>query len=89
MTVVLGAVGTALTIESCDKLTVVAAAGRVRVVNSLDTRLQVFTPTEPLLLGDCRGVSLAPLHTSYPRLRECALLSPPPPPSASAPASHS
>ena len=55
---------TALTIEACDKLTVVAAAGRVRLVNSLDATLQIYTPTEPLLLGDCRGVSLAPFYSS-------------------------
>jgi TBCC domain-containing protein 1 len=69
-TVILGAVGTLLRLENCERLQLVAAAGQVQVVSCHSCTLYLGTIKPPVLLGDCRFVTLAPHNTRYEFIQE-------------------
>jgi TBCC domain-containing protein 1 len=52
--VCIGAVGTLLRIDSCERLQLTAAAGQALVVSCHSCCLHLGTPRQPALLGDCR-----------------------------------
>jgi hypothetical protein len=67
-TVVVGAVRKCITVEHCEGVKVVCAARRVRLCNSVDCDTFAYTPEQPLILGDCRGLRIAPYNAHYPDL---------------------
>lgn len=67
-TIVLGAVAGGVSVEHCEEVKVVSACSRLRISNSVDCDLHTYTPTHPIISGDCRGLRLAPHNAHYPRL---------------------
>ena len=68
-TVVLGAVGSVLSVENCERTTIVCVASRLRICNCVDCVFYTSTCRPPLLSGDNRGLTFAPFNTSFPGLR--------------------
>jgi len=69
-TIVVGAVAGLLHIVDCEKTVITSAARRILVSNSCDVQLCVFTPSQPILVGDNRTCQFAPYNTYYDGLRE-------------------
>ena len=69
-TIVVGAVAGLLHVVDCEKTIITSAARRVLVNNSSDVQVCVFTPCQPILVGDNRACQFAPYNTYYEGLRE-------------------
>lgn len=65
----LGPIIGVLTIEHCERVRVVGPCGRVRLVNCIDTKINLWTGYRPLLLGDCRGIVAGPYCARYPNAK--------------------
>ncbi len=65
VTIVLGPVVGTLTAEHCERVTVIAPCGRLRISNCVDMKFNVFTIHRPILFGDCRNVLVGPHNTNY------------------------
>lgn len=74
-TIVVGAVAGLLHVVDCEKTVITSAARRILVSNSCDVQMCVFTPTQPILVGDNRSCQFAPYNTYYDGLREDLLAS--------------
>lgn len=68
--VVLGAVGTSLRIERCERVQVIAAATSTVISTCHDCIFYLGTNRPPIFLGDNRYVQLAPHNTGYESLTE-------------------
>ena len=68
-TIVLGAVGNVLSIENCERTTIVSVSSRLRICNCVDCVFFTSTTRAPVLSGDNRGLKFAPFNTSFPGLR--------------------
>ncbi|KAA6356897.1 MAG: hypothetical protein EZS28_047576, partial [Streblomastix strix] len=64
-TIFIGAVATVLSISNSSRITVIAAAGRVKISNSSDVIIHTLTPSPILLTQGCRGIVLAPYNAIY------------------------
>ena len=62
VTVFISAVSGLATMDKCESCTFVIAGSLVRVGNSVDCILHVYSPFPPVLYGDNRGVVLAPFN---------------------------
>ena len=69
-TIVLGPSATCVTIENCERTTIVAIGQLVRVSNCLDSIVYMHSPSRPIVSGDSRGVRFAPYNASYPGIRD-------------------
>jgi len=67
-TIVLGAVAGGVSVEHCEEVKIVSACSRLRVSNSVDCDFHTYTPSHPIISGDCRGLRLAPHNAHYARL---------------------
>ena len=68
--IVLGAVGSAVRLERCERVQVVVAAQRVVINTCHDCILYLAVNRPPLLLGDNRFVQLAPHNAGYDSLKD-------------------
>ncbi|GAX83934.1 hypothetical protein CEUSTIGMA_g11358.t1 [Chlamydomonas eustigma] len=66
-TIVMGAVGTLLRLDRCDKLQVIAACNRMLASSCHDCSLYLGIQRPPVLMGDNRFLRLAPFNTRYDR----------------------
>ena len=64
-TIVVGAVEAVLSLERCERVTLIASCKQLRISNSFDCTFHLFTPCRPLLLGDNRSLIFAPYNTTY------------------------
>lgn len=64
----MGCVGGVVSVDGCDNIRVVTAARSIRCLNCVDCSLCIYAVTIPLLLGDCRQITMAPYNTHYPGL---------------------
>ena len=67
--VFVGAAAESVIVKNCADVRVIAACRRVYVSSCRDTTLHLWTPAEPVLLGDNRGILLAPHNAHYAQLR--------------------
>ena len=68
-TIVVGAVGRTVRLERCEDVKLVVACKRVSVCSSHNCTLFLGTNRPPYLLGDARGIQVAPYCTRYERLQ--------------------
>jgi len=77
-TIFLGPVCGILTIEHSEKIRIVGSCFRVRLVNCVDVKMNLWSGTRPILLGDCRGVVAGPMSARYPLVsKHCESVCPP------------
>eukprot|EP00770_Monocercomonoides_exilis_P001400 MONOS_1390.1-p1 / transcript=MONOS_1390.1 / gene=MONOS_1390 / organism=Monocercomonoides_exilis_PA203 / gene_product=unspecified product / transcript_product=unspecified product / location=Mono_scaffold00024:81034-84335(-) / protein_length=853 / sequence_SO=supercontig / SO=protein_coding / is_pseudo=false len=67
-TIFIGAVEKVLSLTHCSKLTVIAAAGRVKLSNCSDITLHLLTPSPLLITPTCKRIVLAPYNACYPSI---------------------
>lgn len=67
--IVVGAVAGGLHVELCENVRVIATARRLRVSNSMECTFGVYTPSRPIVQGDCRGLALSPHCAQYAGMR--------------------
>lgn len=68
-TIVVGAVAGVVSVDLCSTVRIVVATAQLRINNCVDSLFQVYTPRAPLILGDCRGLTLAPHCAQYVGMR--------------------
>ena len=66
--VVVGAASRAVRVERCRRVTVIAAARRLRVRAARDCVFHLAVAERPVFLGECRGNVVAPYNTFYESL---------------------
>ena len=64
-TIVVGAVGGVISLETCERVKVIVCCKQLRVRNCLDCSFNLFTPLQPLLIGDNRSLEFGPYNTNY------------------------
>ena len=65
-TIVVGACRGVLSLERCERVTLICCGWQLRLTNCVDVTVHTYTPRAPLLLGDNRGLVFAPYQTFYP-----------------------
>ncbi|KAM4705930.1 TBCC domain-containing protein 1 [Rhinophrynus dorsalis] len=69
-TIILGPVQTALHVNLCDNVKVIAVCHRLSLSSTTNCTFHILTPTQPLLLSGNQNVVLGPFHTHYPMLED-------------------
>ncbi|XP_005071758.1 TBCC domain-containing protein 1 isoform X1 [Mesocricetus auratus] len=69
-TFVLGPVETALHLQDCENLKVIAVCHRLSISSTTACTFHVMTPSRPLILSGNQNVTFAPFHTHYPMLED-------------------
>ncbi|EGW01990.1 TBCC domain-containing protein 1 [Cricetulus griseus] len=69
-TFVLGPVETALHLQDCENLKIIAVCHRLSISSTTDCTFHVMTPSRPLILSGNQSVTFAPFHTHYPMLED-------------------
>lgn len=64
-TIVISAVSKIISIDKCDRCNVCVIANFVRVSNMIDSNIYLYSPYEPVLFGDNRGLGLGPHNVWY------------------------
>ena len=64
-TIVIAAVNKIISIDKCDRCNVTVIANFVRVSNMIDSYIYLYSPNEPVLYGDNRGLYLGPHNIWY------------------------
>jgi len=67
-TIILGPALGVLTLELCERTRVVGLCTRLRIVNCVDVKVNVWTGNRPVIKGDSRGVVAGPLSGRYPQV---------------------
>lgn len=75
---VLGAVETAITVNNCDSITVVATCRRLHISSSSMCTFHILTVTRPVIIAASLQITFAPYNTHYPSLekhmQQCGLI---------------
>jgi len=69
-TIVIGACQGVLSLERCERVTILCCGQQLRISNCIDCTIYSYTPRSPMLLGDNRGLQFAPYSTYYTSLSE-------------------
>lgn len=67
-TIVIGAAAKTVVVEKCQNVTIICCTRHICISNCLDSKFYIHTLTRPHLVGDNRGVGLAPYNAGYPDL---------------------
>lgn len=51
--------------DKCDNCTLVLSTNILRIGNCVDCNVSVYSPMQPILYGDNRGLTLGPLNVYY------------------------
>lgn len=67
-TIVIGAAAKTVVVEKCQNVNFIGCTRHMHISNCLDSKFYIHTLTRPQLVGDNRGVGLAPYNAGYPDL---------------------
>mmetsp|Transcript_8628 Transcript_8628/g.8592 ORF Transcript_8628/g.8592 Transcript_8628/m.8592 type:complete len:256 (-) Transcript_8628:38-805(-) len=68
VTLFVTAVSKVATMDKCELCTIALTANMLRVGNSVDCTVYVYSPFPPVLYGDNRGITLGPFNVYYPEV---------------------
>lgn len=66
--IMVAAVSKICSMEKCERVSLSVAAETIRIGNSIDCKLNIYSITQPILYGDNRAIQLGPHNVAYEEL---------------------